>query len=468
MNKKLIYYFNIKAESPVYFGTSDKESTSLKRSDDPRALVVSGNSIGGALREYLIRTGETQECLLRYMGGIKTSIQDADNTVTVKEEFKESSIYISDGEFVHPPKFLTKEGTAIDPTTGAAQHNQKYTFDYLPRGTEITFHIECDVEGDESEEQVPTERGLKQLIEKWTRGIIQGELRFGGEKSNGFGKFSLVSMERIAFDFDSLDAVDEYIFCRKNRKREKVDLGFLDEDKVIENLGVVFSLKGSFPYGVYQSFKDNSLMNDKVRVTGLQKCGEVYFIPATSLKGLLRSEIMLLFRKMTDCETKAKEKCSELFGDTDRQGKLVFSDISIQNAQTTKKVQGSNAKDESTYVPVYIKIDRLTGGAFSSALKHQNEVQGDAEIRFRLLGNGESFEESPYLFPLIYVLRRIGAGKVPLGGRTVIGLGQFEAVETVVTGSGWKSEFTNQGVLSEESTQSLKRYFETFERWVLT
>lgn len=467
MNRRQIYYFTIKAESSVYFGGNNRGELIKDACEEP---FVSGNSIGGALRDYLICSEVSPADVQAYMGGadsISTKLEEPHNGQEESKAsgFKESRIFISDGKVTIKKGLVKTEGTAIDPAYGTAKSNHKYEMEYLPQGTQVAFRIECDTANGQPSGADESSIEFKQLIDSWARGIDEGKIRFGGKKSNGFGKFSLVSLELADFKFDSEQSLDEYIFSRHLSKRRPVSIQSFAINKHAGSRGISFSLNGSFPYGVYQSFTDFELTKvNKVGVTGLQKNEKGYFIPASSLKGVLRNEIRLLLIRMTGSSERADSKCETLFGSVAQQGKLVCSDMYIKDANSVSIDRFGNSRGG---LPVYIKIDRLTGGAFSSALKHQNEIHGDTEIQIELLADAEQPSDSPYLFPLVYALRRVGSGKVPLGGRTVIGLGEFDAATTIVAGKGWEYEFANQDALSVESTQFLRQCFETFERWCL-
>ena len=458
MNQVVIYNFTIKAVSPVYFGT-DKDGEIVLDSDDKP--IILGNAIGGALRDYLKRTNIPHETILNYMGGTDDeSKKDVNN-------FKPSSIYISDGEIkIGPDGIIEKEGTTVDPEYGTAKENHKYKIKYFPEGSEISFSIECDdwskPEYEKMIELCPLE--LEKLIITWAQGIQSQNLLFGGQKSNGFGRFQVSKINKIAYAFKSTQDINEYIFNRNAINGQVIPWDKLDYYNVDGNDSVSISMAGQFLYGVYQGFaipKGTSIKNE---LTGLLENSsqdidkKLYYLPSTSIKGLIRNEIYLLIKRLIEDDELANKKCSELFGDTDKRGKLTFSDLQIKDGKEVN-IKRSATKEG---IPTYIKIDRLTGGAFHTAFKQQREIQGKATITFSL--KTDTSDTNPYLFPLIYVLKRIGSGLVPIGGRTVIGLGEFSAHKvTVINGS--KQEFEVNEKLSEHSRKLLEEYYNVFKRW---
>ncbi len=466
---KVIYYFVIEAVSPLYFGTEqDGQERKLIRNSEGRAGIP-GNSIGGALREYLKQTELSEETIWKYMGGSKPG-EDG------REEFITSGIYISDGKIAEESVYCRKEGTAINPTYGTAERHQKYSLEYLPEGTEIFFQIEGDIRDDKGQDSTRQEKELcadelEKIVCTWAQGFAAQTLLLGGQKSNGFGRFRLKKLEKTVFVLNNSKSLDDYIFCRKDQK-ETVCWRNLDFYRLANRSTIVFSMTGEFPYGVYQAFPIKESSNtgedfpDKRQLTGLQKKGDDFFIPSTSLKGLVKNQIRLLLKRITGEEC-VSEKLNELFGGENGPGKLTFFDLLIKDSQPVyveryvKHGQREWRNEKSG--PVYIKIDRLTGNAYASALKQQQEIQGNAEICFKLSADQSGDDLEPYLFPLVYVLRRIGAGIVPLGGRTVIGLGQFFAQKIKITIDD-KAYIVETGDELQEDINLLEEWFESFKK----
>lgn len=478
MNKIVIYDFTIKAVSPLHLGAGQEGQENKLVKNAQEKPVLPGNSLGGALREYLKQTEAPEETVRKYMGGAKL---DEDR----QEIFVTSGVYISDGK-IAGDIISRKEGTAVNPAYGVAERHSKYSLEYLPEGTEISFRIEGDVRdgreqcGAQGEERLCAAE-LEKIIGTWARGFATLTLVLGGQKSNGFGRCELKKLEKTVFPLDNSRSMDEYIFQRKGlRERRREELAWQDLAYyfLTKRSTLLFSMRGEFPYGVYQAFPIKEAGNTNTdptgespgrqQLTGLLQKGNDYFIPSTSLKGVLKNEIRLLLKKMTG-EKLVDAKLVDLFCGKKNQGRLVFSDLRIADGKPVeverylKNKQGVWETEKGQ--PVYIKIDRLTGGAFASALKHQQEIQGSAEIRFELMTEPSSWENNPYVFPLVYALRRIGAGTVPLGGRTVIGLGQFSAPKVNVVLDNKTCAIETESDLSSENRKLLEHWFESFKRW---
>lgn len=467
---KVIYRFKLTSESPFYFGDSRKDQLVKNSQGEPLLL---GNSIGGALRDYLEQLEVNDETILKYMGGVKKEKPE--------ERFIPSSIYISDGVF-EEGKPITIQGTKINPFYGAAEDKMKYSAECLASETKLSFTIEGDFWT--GEEDGPCLQEFEKLIGTWARGFASGQLLFGGKKNNGFGRLKLVDLTKKVFPLDNQLNIDKYIFARNTEKEQKVDINQLEFYESSKEDKVVFFLEGQFPYGLYQNYK---LKSDEVKeksdevkeesdevkeeldgieegVTGVQQIGGSYVLPASSLKGVVKNELRLLITRITDDYNQAVEKSEELLGGAKCKGKVAFFDIEIQNVKKVKIVKFSPSNGQGKEpIPIYIKIDRLTGGNYQSALLKQQEIQGKAEIRLELSQKkGEDIK--PFIFPLLYILRRIGVGLVPLGGRTSIGLGQFFSDKVSFQLKG-KELVLPTGELSEEQRRLFKDYFEAFKRW---
>ncbi|MMZ60152.1 hypothetical protein D1872_222270 [compost metagenome] len=170
-------------------------------------------------------------------------------------------------------------------------------------------------------------------------------------------------------------------------------------------------------------------------------------------------------RHISECESLADELLKEWFGSQDKAGSVVVANLVIDAAQEMKieRFENKEKKISATIgLPTYNRIDRITGGVIDGALKTQNEVRGDAEIRLEIRYAKDAENK---LFPLIYLLRNIGSGLLPLGGRTVIGLGEFEAEVTEVYVEGKWLVFNNAD-LSVAGESKLREYYEKFKVFI--
>ncbi|WP_026895711.1 RAMP superfamily CRISPR-associated protein [Clostridiisalibacter paucivorans] len=411
MNKIIKYRFNIEAITPVYFGSEEKGEFLKNSYGNP---FITGNSIGGAIRSFLEKYMGNKENIIEVLGGEAVNEE--------KLDFIESNAIITDGIIAGSKEDICiKEGTRINRRTSTADDGSKYEFEYLDIGTRISFEIEMEC-NDENEIK------FKTIIKDITNGISDKKLTLGGQVTNGFGQFKINQIEKKEFNLDSIEGLKEYIFKRNdnNLHWKKVNV---NNNASIDNCEEIkFILKGGFPYGVYQNYDYDIEKNFKL--SGIQRGNKGYYIPASSIKGLMKSEIEKLYNSLGVC---SEDYVLKLFGGQNSIGRIIFKDIILNNANEIevfypKKIDGKS-KEEDKY-PTYNKVDRLVGSSYTNALFKQREIEGQALIELSL---NNFVDNKEFVYPILTILRNIGLGLIPIGGRTSVGLGEFEAEEMKVT-----------------------------------
>lgn len=173
VKKKILYYVDVIADSPVCVSNGDDGMTDrdVIRDYDGKPFVP-GASLAGAFRNYLYTEENRKNTIFGY-----TSADGMDGRM--------SSIYISDMEF-------TSEDINVDVRDGVALGDNKVAlskakFDYevVDTGTEARFIIEL-VEREQSDV-----KDAEAQIMRILRGIDVHEIRFGSKKSRGYGTFHI-------------------------------------------------------------------------------------------------------------------------------------------------------------------------------------------------------------------------------------------------------------------------------------
>lgn len=514
VNRKYQYEFELHAITPLYIGEREQGEILRDANDQP---FIAGNSIGGALRDYLVRSGMTYRDIISIMGGDLRFVENSEQEVESQgNTFKESRIYISDGKISANSNsgfisIVQKEGTRINPKHGSAQEHHKYSFLYIPAGFLLTFKVEFDC--------MPDKLGndssvfICGLMKQWARAINKGDIQFGGKKSSDFGKFHVKQLYKTSYSFLDQQAIDNYIFFRHGEKkyeqlssndwlsRKPIVFDNQSAEEQLDGMNIHIELKGHFPFGVYQSFelidkqldeKLDTKQQPYITLSGLQQVENknTRYIPASSMKGLMRHQFALLVQRIllstnntaADKENFIKQCCDELFGSTEQVGQLVVSDFTLSEDQSVYayRAKPSNDNQSGQYImpqlPRYNKIDRLTGGVLGSALKTQYEAAGAAIWKVELKNNRAvadtagnydvALDQSPFIFPIIYIMRQIGMGKVPVGGRTAVGLGQFEATELQTTLKEAKISQLHSSHLSKNNEERLRQFYQVFREWI--
>lgn len=446
MNKVIRYMFSIKADSPVYFGSSDQKKIPRDSKGDP---LVFGSGICGAVRTYI---SDTDVTLIEFFGGVDENADDYEN------RFIESRICVSDAKICGGNERVEKkEGTKIDPAQGTAEESKKYGHEYIQKGSYFEFGIECEIFSPKEEDT------FKKIIASTANGIEGKRIVFGGKRSNGFGRFTVDKVRVSEYDLEDREELEKYVdegFSGNARAdivqwREMESFGG-------KKSGMTVKMAGSFPYGVYQGFdvedEESAESGKDVRLTGIRCHAGEYSIPGSSIKGAVKGEMRKFILRLTEDEEKTKAAIENIFGNTKKRGTLIFRDMEIEAPKKVQilRYQKNSGNRKVSGNPIYNKIDRFSGGCFDGALKHQVEIKGRGLMEIEAAGD---FNEA-YMFPLMYVLRQMGLGRIGIGGRGSTGLGEFNGKEIIAGGSTVMS-FEDL----DKDMERMRPYHEKFERW---
>lgn len=443
-NKILIYKFNLKTKTPLRIGGDDDKEILKDRDNNP---ILFGSSLGGAIRAYLENIYSKEE-VFDFMGGR----EDGDEI-----KFIQSQIIIEDAKIIG--KVETKEGTKIDGKFGSAEYKMKYIYDYIEPNANITFNIEVQ-SSDEKYELI------NNMMCNIAYGFNSGNIKLGSQKNNNFGLVNIISLKKHYWNLETVEGIKQYIDNKDNEdilKWETVDYK-VAAIKDIENNDFEITMTGVFPYGVYQNFKENGVMGLKNNL-----------IPASSIKGLLRHNFEKILNN-TNIESGSNEetinkKIEFIFGNNEKSGTIQCFDVNflgdpqyneIEIINTDESKDEENKEKESKEM-VYVKIDRFTGGNIDKALLKQKENRGEAVIKVKVKNEKEKIK-SGALLPILYTILEIGNGRLPIGGKTSIGLGEFKA-ETIEIKHG--NAVCNDYICEEEdrfilNKNAIKPHFKNF------
>jgi len=428
VNKYVIYSFKVKASSPIHFGSVDDGEIIKDEKKDP---ILFGSSIGGAIRAYLKELGLEKKAEDFLGSEIIDAKKNDDNSGSI-----ESRVYITDGSFENA-KILKKDRVKINSELGVAERNHKFFTEYLPVGMILKFKIECSLKSDKDLTE------LRNIIGTIIAGMKSGAILLGGQKNNGFGLFKKAEVSEEIHDFTTPVKLDKFIFGEIEQKPDR-DIDW--NDFKLRNNDIrreTIRMQGVFKYGVYQKYVDEK--NKDIRITGVEN-NEIF---AFSIKGLFRSEFeLLLNRVMKNSKDDNMRKLADVFGGEEKVGKIRFHNMKI-----VEKANEEGECKKSNYDRKYIKIDRLTGGAIDGNLRTQREIQGVGELKLDYLLNDDFF-----IFPLIYIFKKIATAQVSLGGRTATGLGEFRASSLTIGEE--EIEFRNM-----KENEKFRKYYESFVGW---
>jgi CRISPR/Cas system CSM-associated protein Csm3 (group 7 of RAMP superfamily) len=397
VNELIRIEFNLISKSKLHFGCNEQ---GLLLKDSHNKPFIMGSSIGGCIRNYLKDIEDITGIDTNYYFGSEGK----------DKVFDESKLTIFDAviEDRNNENIVgIKEGTKINPKRGVAEDNNKYDTEYLKKDTNITVIMETEI----SDEREKNE--FINLMKFIRLGFENTRLKLGGQINNGFGIMKVHNIIIRTVDLTNPQELVGYLIDKRYKDIIMTSSPVLSEKYISLEEKLIIKMEGSFPYGVYQHY---GIKNKSV--TGLQGDKDGYYIPASTIKGILRSQFeKLLNNCLKDgiIEAECLESIGSIFGSTDIKGAGVFQDILINDGEI---INDTNKNDRYT---TYNKIDRLTGGSFTSALMKQREIRGKAMILFEL----DRKKALEYVYPLLIIMRDIAIGITPIGGRTSIGLGEF-------------------------------------------
>ncbi len=404
--ERTYYYVKVRLASPISIHGSDSYYTDgdvlVNGNGEP---FIPGSSIAGALRGYLGK-GSKDKCVYGFSDGDKGQM---------------SSVFISDVFFGSEIKIGVRDRVAL----GAGKTVQnKFDLQMIETGAAGIMRFEY-VKRKEDPKEDPFD--FKTEFVNLVYGIEKGEIRFGADKTRGFGRLKVESIAEKSFAAELLTEWME--FCPSDET--KLEWKTFEEwsEKHAEpktryvSVTVPLRLTGGISIRRYSTRPDAA---DFEHLT----CNGDPVIPGSSWNGAIRSDAK---RILTELGCKGiEDKLNEWFGfvkvnsGTGKNTDDTFEEED-DKAQQSMIVIGESILKGSKAVPMTRnKINRFTGGTVSGALYSEIAYFGgttDLEILIKKDGSGMY---KPLLGLISLVIKDIAAGYVSVGGQTAVGRGIFE------------------------------------------
>ena len=401
------YLIHAKLESPMHIGSGENSRQDILLHPVTRLPFIQASSITGAFRDYY-------EDQYRNAGILFGS---------EKEENEHALIKISDGIFTEYSPYLMefRPRVKINPDSGSvssskikgtnAESGHKFDMEYIGTGAEFVFSVyiyrdpEFDAEIDEH---------VKTLFSA----LNNGEIVFGGQKSNGCGD---VSVEHLFYrQFDLKNENDRSAWMKEDELEEKAytDIAGTLSNKTrgIYRIRVTGKIDGGILVKGYQIEGFGKDAPDAVNIKNSK--GE-YIIPGSALKGTIRSRIEYIAGTIGLSKTVINEIFGSLASDTDGvTGNARFYDTVIRIKE----------KNDQNSISHRIHIDKFTGGVMYKALFSEKTAYGVIDSIKIDVSDKNDPEKAVGL--LILALRDLANGLYNLGGGYHIGQG-FINVNTI-------------------------------------
>lgn len=398
---KLIETIRYKVDTVTLSPLSIKEDEeSLKIDEVTGKFYIPGSSIAGAFRNYYekyICKDDSNKNLL--FGNSETGM----NRLVCFDAFpvEKTNNYMT----VSRPglKIDRRRLTVYDFVTMGKKAGGKFKRHFVNDG--IVFRFEFELNSYDEYYDFNTAREQFELL---LSAFSAGDILLGNNKTVGFGRFKINSVQRAAYDFREYKDVIKYLLGEEEYKKITIS----DDAGFSKNVRFRISGKTTTPLLIKDEIIRLSGEPDDVNIKNGQNN---YIIPGSSLKGVLRIRAEKIVKTFPNLDGNLIGNIFGIEADKDTQGhisRLVCYDTVINNSKT-----GLYNK---------IKIDYFTGGVQKSALLTEETVMGDFVIEcvFNTYGM-ERYDKEIGL--LLLVFRDLCIGNLNLGGGYAVGRGYIKA-----------------------------------------
>jgi CRISPR/Cas system CSM-associated protein Csm3 (group 7 of RAMP superfamily) len=287
---------------------------------------------------------------------------------------------------------------------GTGTSGQKFEMESVAAGSIFSFSIYIFEKDKSYEEQ----------MEKALSALHNGNIQLGGQKSNGCGYILLSSVSKATYDMRNAD--DRKKWQDESKTGEDIIKSITNEAPTYDNR-VHFALSGETEGSILvksvfvKTYDDNAPDAENIR-----NHKKEYIIPASSIKGVVRSQIEKI------CQYKGMDEgtVDNIFGKTGDKGDddgvlgcVRFYDCVIGDVESNDKVPPQ----------ARIHIDKFTGGVMYQGLFSEKPTGGTLEIKVDITDGEDSNVVKKAKALVLLALRDIGIGVIPLGSGSSIGRG---------------------------------------------
>lgn len=373
MPKKYNYIVNIiveaTCESPLRIGNRDNDTEDVLK-DREGVPFIPGTSIAGVLREY-VTSAYSNESLF---GG----------------QNRDGRLVVSDGIFCVYEKVL-RSRIRIDKQTGTVDQGGKFDVAHIEKGGRFAFTL--------------TWLGLKEELDEVEMlydalaNLNQGNLTFGSQRTNGFGRVS-IEVKECRYDLTKEADRNQWLVGKDTLQvAQKITLDTGTKEKK-----VIFEVKGKVDNllikGEMKSLTDKSDFIENMRANNIP------VIPASSIKGAIRERMLEIAQHLQ------LDVDEEIFGSESKVGTVFFHDVLLEDAQPMKFTR--------------IHINKFTGGVVSGGLFTEETVASDVSFIIK------APQDDTTCKLLSFALRDMAVSFFTLGSGKAIGRGQVDVREIII------------------------------------
>lgn len=415
-----VYIYNVTAVCKTPFRTADTDGNPDEILQDSQGIpLIQGSSIAGALKEWLeLRNRQMASTLFG-------SQKNAGHLVVSDGTFKETET--SDGKLFN---IATRPRLRIHGPSGTAMDGHKYELSFLSTNSSFVFSLTLMGDSNSIEQEADAVNSMLQAVN-------QNEIRFGAQKTNGFGKVR-ISVERWAYD---LRKADERSAWLNNQPCHSINPLPLNEGLSSSLIHMSVFCSGYSSILVKADAAD--IREEDRRYTVNITENGTPIIPGSSVKGGLRQRVQMI----ADLLSLRKERVNAIFGSSGKEdgeasaaGTVYVSDIRLDRGKAVSRSR--------------IRIDRFTGGVMNGAMINEDPILGgDLLINLSILP-----KEKTACGLLLYAIRDLHLGLWSLGSGSSVGRGRITVDHIEITDTLGKKvtvRFSADGKTSMEGETAL-------------
>jgi CRISPR/Cas system CSM-associated protein Csm3 (group 7 of RAMP superfamily) len=452
-------------ESAAHFGGEAKGFSDMQILRDPKDGVplLPGTSLAGALRSYLA------DVLGGYCSKEQPEVAALFGAARGDDEGSQSPLIVFDSLGTLPSELNVeiRDGVAIDPATGTAEHHKKYDFEVLPAGTEFPVRVELIVGENDNEVR------LVSLLVKALNGLSNGEIALGMRRSRGLGAIKANNWKARRFDLSCRDGWMQWL--TSDHEMPITETSGADSPVVaVQNAYRDLMIEEIADYKRKSVFIDALLHVEGdilIRSAGFEPAGADVIhlrsagkpvLPGTSLAGAMRSQalkIANLFKTKPDGKPDGKVWVDELFGPRINKDE----DAKVENGKNSPKAsrlrisEGTISEAEARR-QIRIAIDRFTGGVVNGAL-FDEEVQSGGCVEVKIeLRNPKKGEVGL----LLLLIKDLLSGQIPVGGSVSVGRGILKGSAKIQFDDGGEYDIPTDLNVAEEARHKFDVYISSF------
>ncbi len=390
----LIYKIKAKALQPLHIGSSEGDMNILTDSIYKKPYIQA-NSLAGAFGEYADEHMDAER-KAELFGSVSAG---------------KSKIVFSNGEILKNKEIELRPRVKINQDYGIVSN--KFEVQLLSPGADLEFTISVFENEKINDDGTAAREDYAETAEMLVSAFNDGKILLGGQKTNGCGKFEVTYLGFKKFNLYDKKDCEAWL---------NSDIEFEDvTDKVLKhtesdcyNISMRADIMETLIVKSTATFSSNNV-NKFVNSESIKNSAGDYFVPGSSIKGVLKGRIYSIgeYMKLN------KNILDEMFGaeaeisntDTGIAGKVMFEDAIIDKSRAR--------------VIHRVKIDKFTGGAYGGGKFDEMPVAGVLTITVRVPKKMVNSCAAAAL--VMMALRDLGCGVISLGGLSSVGRGFIEA-----------------------------------------